>query len=433
MRELNTAVSLRRLLVAGYASVFLAFGVFGGWAALASIHGAVIAGATIVVESFSKKVQHKEGGIVARILVKDGERVAEGQDLILLDPTDAKAELGITDGLMDEMLVKRARLEAQRDGERKLTLPTELAGRLEDTQLSQIIAGQSKLLVSSADSIAGKAKQLEQQIAQHQEQIAGLDAQLESNKDQISLIRKELEGLKKLQRSGLVPSSRVLAVEREVARLEGQRGELAASRATANSQIGEVELRILQLDEERRTEALTELRETEAKVAELRERRVALSSRLSRTAIKSPITGTIYQLSVHTEGGVIGAGETLMLIVPEADDLVLQAMVAPNDIDQVAHGQRALIRFPSFNTRITPEIFGQVEQVAADVSRTNDTSPPFYAVRIIIPAKELAKLGDNRLKPGMQAEAFIQTSARSPLSYLLKPLTDQFTHAMREN
>jgi HlyD family secretion protein len=160
---------------------------------------------------------------------------------------------------------------------------------------------------------------------------------------------------------------------------------------------------------------------------------VALSSRLSRTAIKSPITGTIYQLSVHTEGGVIGAGETLMLIVPEADDLVLQAMVAPNDIDQVAHGQQALIRFPSFNTRITPEIFGQVEQVAADVSRTNDTSPPFYAVRIIIPAKELAKLGDNRLKPGMQAEAFIQTSARSPLSYLLKPLTDQFTHAMREN
>ena len=432
MATINTASSMRRTLLVGYLSVFLALGVCGGWAALASIHGAVIASATIVVESYSKKVQHKEGGIVSRIMVKDGDRVTEGQDLIVLDPTDAKSELGITVGLLDELLVKKARLEAQRDGASGMALSKELTVRSGEPQLAQIIAGQAKLLSSTLESVDSKAKQLRQQIAQLKEQISGLDAQLASNKNQTTLIAEELGNLKKLQSSGLVPNSRVLAMEREAAQLEGQRGELTANKAAANSQIGEVELRLLQLDEDLRTQVLTELRETESKIAELNERQVALSSRLARTAIKAPITGTIYQVAVHTEGGVIGAGETLMLIVPEGDDLVLQAMVSPNDIDQVAVGQPAQIRFPGFNARLTPEIFGEVQQVAADTTRVDENSPPSYAVRIIISAKEIKKLGDNKLKPGMTAEAFIQTSARSPLSYLLKPLTDQFAHAMRE-
>ena len=432
MAAINTASSMRRTLLVGYLSVFLALGIVGGWAALASIHGAVIASATIVVESYSKKVQHKEGGIISRIMVKDGDRVTEGQDLVVLDPTDAKSELGITVGLLDELLVKKARLEAQRDGASGMALSKDLTVRSGEPQLAQIIAGQAKLLSSTLESVDSKAKQLRQQIEQFKEQISGLDAQLASNKNQTALIAEELGNLKKLQTSGLVPNSRVLAMEREASQLEGQRGELTANKAAANSQIGEVELRLLQLDEDLRTQVLTELRETESKIAELNERRVALSSRLARTAIKAPITGTIYQLAVHTEGGVIGAGETLMLIVPEGDDLVLQAMVLPNDIDQVAVGQQAQIRFPSFNARLTPEIFGEVQQVAADTTRVDENSPPSYAVRIIISAKEIKKLGDNKLKPGMTAEAFIQTSARSPLSYLLKPLTDQFAHAMRE-
>lgn len=432
MAALNTSASMRRTLVAGYASVFLALGVFGGWAALASINGAVIAGATIVVESYSKKVQHKEGGIVSRILVRDGDRVTAGQDLIILDPTDAKAELGITEGLLDELLIKKARLEAQRDGAGAMTLPPEMAARAQEPQLTQIIAGQGRLLSSSKESVESKAKQLRQQIEQLKEQISGFEAQIAANGEQTALITKELANLKKLQSSGLVPSSRVLAVEREAAQLEGQRGELTASKASAKSQIGEVELRILQLDEDLRTQVLTELRDTDAKITEYKERRVALSSRLMRTAVKAPITGTIYQLAVHTEGGVVGAGETLMLIVPEGDDLVLQAMVLPNDIDQVAMGQQAQIRFPAFNARLTPEVFGEVRQVAADTTRLDEKSPPFYAVRIIIPAAELKKLGANKLKPGMTAEAFIQTTARSPLSYLLKPLTDQFARSMRE-
>lgn len=429
---LNTKRSMRNTLLLGYTSIALLVGVFGGWAAMTDINGAVIASATIVVESYSKRVQHRDGGLVSKIMVKDGDRVTEGQPLVVLDPTDAKAELAVIDVTLDELQVKRARLEAQRDGLIELKLPPALQAKSGDDKIAAIVSGQLKLLQSTTESVKGKKEQLAQQIDQLKEQISGIEAQIVSKKDQFALIKQELTGLKKLEAKGLVPKSRILGMEREQSRLAGEDGELRASKASAQSRIGEVELRSLQLEEDLRTEALTELRDTEARIGELVERRVALSSRVNRTTINAPITGTVYQLAVHTEGGVIAGGDTLMLIVPEGDDLVLQAQVSPNDIDQIQTGQAAQVRFPSFNARLTPEIFAEVQQVAADISRVDANSPPFYAVRLIISAKELAKLGDNRLKPGMNAEAFIQTGARSPLSYLLKPLTDQFARALRE-
>ena len=208
--------------------------------------------------------------------------------------------------------------------------------------------------------------------------------------------------------------------------------ELVSNRAGAESKIGEVKLRILQIKEDRRTQALGDLRDTEARIAELQEKRVAASARLSRTSIKAPITGTIYQLAVHTEGGVIGRGDTLMQILPENDDLVLEAKVLPNDIDQVTAGQPAQVRFPAFNARLTPEVGAEVTQVSADVTRPDNNTSPFYSVRLIIPAKELQRLGTQKLKPGMMAEAFIQTEARSPLTYLVQPLWHQIAHAWRE-
>jgi HlyD family secretion protein len=429
----NTKRSMRNTLFTGYASIALVLGVFGGWAALTDINGAVIAGATIVVESYSKRVQHKDGGLVSKIMVKDGDRVIEGQALVVLDPTDAKAELAVIDVSLDELQLKRARLEAQRDGLTELKLPAELESKRSDPKYAAIIAGQLKLLQSTSESVNGKKNQLAQQVDQLKEQISGIDAQMASKKDQSVLIGQELTGLKKLEAKGLVPKSRILGMEREQSRLAGEDGELRAAKASAQSRIGEVDLRVLQLQEDVRTEALTELRDTEGRIGELVERRVALSSRVNRTTINAPITGTVYQLAVHTEGGVIAGGDTLMLIVPEGDDLVLQAQVSPNDIDVVKVGQAAQVRFPSFNARLTPEIFAEVQQVAADISRADASSPPYYAVRLIISAKELAKLGDNKLKPGMNAEAFIQTGARSPMSYLLKPLTDQFARALRES
>ncbi len=430
---MDTQRSISSHLAYGYLSLVVLIGILGGWASTAKLNGAVIAPATIVVESHSKKVQHVHGGIVSRILVKDGDRVTGGQDLILLDTTETKAELTIFEGQLDELLVKRARLEAQRDGNLAIALPDALRGRAAiDSALAAIVAGQQKLLTSSDDSARGRVSQLRQQIDQFQEQINGIKAQIVSQETQTRLIADELSSLRTLQAKGLVPNSRVLSIEREEARLAGVAAELIASKASTEAQVGEVKFKILQIEDDRRTEALTELRDTEARIAELDEKRIAASSRLARTSIKAPITGLVYQLAVHTEGGVIAAGETLMLIVPEGDDLVLQAQVAPNDIDQVTAGQAARVRFPGFNSRLTPEVSAEVTQVAADVTRIDAASPPFYAVRLVISAKELEKLGDQKLKPGMLAEAFIRTEERSPLSFLVKPLLDQFSHAMRE-
>ncbi len=433
MSTINTERSLRRILRWGYVSMAAMLALFGGWAALASLHGAVIAPATLMVESYSKKVQHRDGGIVGDILVKDGERVTDGQDLVRLDNTDTKAELAIVSGLLDEALVKKAKLEAQRDGRATMVLPPEIGAREKEAALADIISGQKKLLEAEAQTLAGKKDQLSQQVSQMNEQLSGYGAQISSKKEQLSLIKQELENLRKLQKQGLVQVSRVLAMEREQARLAGEMGALTAGKAGAESKISELKLQILQLDEEVRARTLSDLRDVEAKVIEYREKSVAMASRLVRTVIKAPITGTIYQMAVHTVGGVIQPGETIMLIAPEGDDLVLQAQVSPNDIDNVAEGQQAAVRFPALNRRLTPEIDAVVSQVGADTVRADAASPPYYAVRLTIPAKELEKLGEGKLKPGMSAEAYIQTGARSPMSYLLKPLTDQFAHALREN
>jgi HlyD family secretion protein len=296
-----------------------------------------------------------------------------------------------------------------------------------------VIAGQTKLFEATRTTIAGKIDQLKKQIAQLEQQIAGLEAQAKSKEEQITLIIEELVAFRKLLKIGAIEKSRVLAMEREQAKLMGERGELIAGKASTEAKIGEVKLQILQIDEEFLTKTLAELREVETKVAELQERRVAAASQLGRSVVTAPISGDIHQVAVHTIGGVIGPGETLMLVVPQTDELVLQAQVAPKDIDDVKVGQTAQVRFPAFGTRMTPQIAAEVSQVSADTSRIDQSSAPFYAVRLQIPPQELAKLGAHKLKPGMPAEAFIQTGARSPLSYLLKPLSDQIAHAFRES
>jgi HlyD family secretion protein len=432
MKPINTEKSLRHTQLYGYASFGIMLAVFGAWTEFADINGAVIAPATIVSESYSKKVQHREGGNVLRISVKDGDVVQAGQDLVLLDPTETKAELGIVDAQLDEFRIKKARLESQRDGVTDLSLPAVLAERATEPALFEILAGQKRLLESTLQTANSKKDQFTEQLGQLKEQITGVVAQISSSKKQLALIAKEVADLRALQAKGLVPTSRVSAMDREAARIDGEQGQLKAGKATAEAKMGEVKLQIIQVSEDLRTQALTDLRDTDAKIAELAERRIAAASRLSRMSIKAPITGTVYQLSVHTEGGVIAPNETLMMILPQGDDLVLQAQVTPNDIDHVHMGQPARIRFSAFNARVTPEIAAEVTQVAADTSRNDTQSPPYYAIRLTISAAELKKLGDNKLKPGMGAEAFIETESRSPFSYLVKPLMDQWRHAMRE-
>ena len=336
MNPINTNSSLRRFQVFGFLSVLVMVGVVGGWATFSELNGAVIAPATIMVESYSKKVQHKEGGIVGDIRVKDGDRVEIGQALVILDNTETKSELAIIDGLLDEALAKRARLEAQRDRASAIIFPAEVIARANEPGVAAIMAGQTKLFNARLQAIIGKKEQLNQQIGQLTEQIGGLESQKVAKEKQLVLISAELTDLKDLQSKGLVPISRVLAMDRETARLDGERGELVASKASAEARIAEVKVQILQIDEEDMSQTLTDLRDIEGKVAELKERKLAIASRLERMVIKSPITGDVYQLAVHTVGGVIGPGEPIMLIVPEADELILQAQVMPQDIDQGA-------------------------------------------------------------------------------------------------
>ncbi len=433
MKPINTNRSLRSTQIFGFASVIAMVGVFGGWTAFAELNGAVIAPATIVAESYSKKVQHREGGNILRILVKDGEVVQAGQDMVLLDPTETKAELSIINSQLSELLVKKARLDAQRDEKSDLVIPLALQGREAEPAIAEILAGQRRLLTSVENTVLSKKSQLNEQIGQLTDQIKGYGSQIDAGLRQLELIKTETNSLRKLQLQGLLPTSRVMAMDRETARLDGEQGQLAANRSGSETKIGEIKLQIIQVEEEARNQALNDLRDTEIKISELEGRRVASDAKLAHLSIKAPITGTIYQLNIHTEGGVVAPGETLMMIVPQGDDLVLQAQIAPNDIAHVHVGQPAHIRFNSFSARVTPEISAEVTQVAADTTRVDAQTPPSYAIRLVISAKELEKLGDNKLRPGMSAEAFIQTETRSPFSYLVKPLVDQFSHAMRES
>jgi HlyD family secretion protein len=433
MKPINTNRSMRSTQIFGFASVIALVGIFGGWTAFAELNGAVIAPATIVAESYSKKVQHREGGNILRILVRDGEVVQVGQDMVLLDPTETKAELSILNSQLSELLLKKARLDAQRDGKSELIVPSALKGRETEPAIAEILAGQQRLLTSIENTVVSKKSQLSEQIGQLTDQIKGYESQIDAGLRQLVLIKTETDSLRKLQKQGLLPASRVMSMERETARLDGVQGQLAANKSGSETKIGEIKLQIIQVEEEARNQALNELRDAETKISELEGRRVASSAKLAHLSIKAPITGTIYQLNIHTEGGVVAPGETLMMIVPQGDDLVLQAQIAPNDISHVHVGQPAHIRFNSFSARVTPEISAEVTQVAADTTRVDAQTPPFYAIRLVISAKELEKLGDNKLRPGMSAEAFIQTEIRSPFSYLVKPLVDQFSHAMRES
>ena len=431
--SLNTSKSLGRYQVIGFVSIIAMMGTFGAWSALANINGAIIAPATVTVESFTKKVQHRDGGIVSAILVKDGDTVKEGQELVRLDDTDTKSELAIVDSILTEFLTKRARLEAQRDNAAEIEFPPEVLARKDIPEVAHVISGQIKLFTARQASIGGKKEQLAQQISQLEEQIIGLKAQKKSKIDQMGFIKDELKGLQKLLKDGLVPQSRVLSMERELARLQGELGQFVAEIASALGKIGEIKVLSIQLEEEDRSQVLTELREADSRIAELSERKITASSKLQRMTIKAPLDGVVYQATVHTIGGVIGPGEVLMLIVPEGDELVLQAQVSPADIDQIHQGQIAKVRFSSIKDRFTPELDGLVVNVAADVVQHDAQTPPFYAVRLTLADDQLIKLGEHKLRPGMPAEAHIRTDERTVLSYFLKPFLDQLAHTFREH
>jgi HlyD family secretion protein len=427
-----TRRSMRRHLVAAIVVVLVLVVGVGGWAATAVISGAVVASGSLVVDTNVKKVQHPTGGIVGELRVRDGDHVHAGDVVVRLDETVTRANLAIVTKGLGEMMARKARLESERDGLDTITFPAQLLAEADDPDRAAAMDSERKLFNLRKTARSGQKAQLRERIAQLGEEIAGLAAQQNSKAKEIALIERELAGVRELWKQNLVQLTRLTALEREAARLDGERGQLVAASAQAKGKIAETALQILQIDQDIASDVAKELREVDGKIGELVERKVAAEDQLKRTDIRAPQDGTVFQLAVHTIGGVITAGDPIMLIVPEADNLSVEVKVNPQDIDQLQLNQQAILRFSAFNIRTTPEIEGVVTRISADTTTDQRTGQSYYTVRIAMPADQIERLGEVKLLPGMPVEAFMQTRDRTMLSYLIKPLHDQFLRAFRE-
>jgi HlyD family secretion protein len=428
----SASESIRRHIFAGAILVGVLVVGLGGWASTAQISGALIAQGSVVVDSNVKKVQHPTGGVVGELFVRDGDHVKAGDVLLRLDETVTRANLAIVNKGLIGFYARKARLAAERDGTDSMAVPFELAGRVNEPDAKEALASERKLFELRRQDRLGQKQQLQERITQLQQQISGLAAQQAAKDKGIALNEQELEGVRDLWEKKLVQLSRLTSLQRDEARLEGERGQIVAQAAEAKGKIAEIQLQIIQVDQDLSSDVAKELRENDGKIGEYVERKVAAEDQLKRTDIRAPQNGTVFQSTANTVGGVIAAGDPIMLIVPENDNLTVEVKVDPKDIDQVQLGQTVLLRFTSFNIRTTPEINGTVSRIAADTSTDQRTGQSYYLVRIAMATDEIQRLGDVKLTPGMPVEAFIETGERTMLSYLLKPLHDQLMHAFRE-
>ena len=425
--------SIRFHLVLGLAVVLVLAGGLGGWASTAKISGALIAQGSIVVDSSVKKVQHPTGGVVGELRVHDGDSVKSGDVLVRLDDTVTRASLAIVTKGLNGLYARQARLEAEQRGDQSIRFPQALLdAATTDADVKSVVANETKLFEDRSAARVGQKAQLKQRIAQLQEELSGLWAQEKAKSEEINLIQKELLGVRELYEKKLVQLSRVTQLERDAARLDGDRGQLIAASAQTKGKITETELQIIQVDKDLSTDVSKDLRETNDKIGEFVERKVTAEDQLRRVDIRAPQDGMVMQSTVHTIGGVITAGDAIMLVVPQTDNLSVEARVNPQDIDQLQIGQRTVLRFSAFNQRTTPELNGIVSRVSADTTTDQRTGQSYYTIRVALPPEEVARLGDVRLIPGMPVEAFVQTGDRTMMSYLVKPLQDQLMRAFRE-
>jgi HlyD family secretion protein len=426
--------SIRRHMIGGVViAAAVSFGI-GGWAATAKLTGAVIGQGVVVVDSSIKKVQHPTGGVVRELRVKDGDRVSAGDIVVRLDETQTLANAQIISKNLDDMVVRQSRLEAERDNLDQIAFPGDLLERATDprSEAARAIAAERALFALRRTARSGQKSQLKERSAQLQDEINGYLGQTEAKQKEVDLIHQELEGVRKLWQKNLVPVTRLTALERDAARIEGERSQLAGSIAQAKGKTAEIELQIIQIDQDLRSEVGKDLIEARSKISELTERKIAAEDQLNRIDIRAPQNGRVHQLEVHTVGGVVTPGEPIMLIVPDGEELAVEVKIAPRDIDQVYVGQIAAMRFAAFNQKTTPEIEGQISMVSADLTTDQHTGTSYYTARVLLKFDELSRLDNPKLIPGMPVDVFIRTPSRTALSYLLKPLRDQAERALKE-
>lgn len=431
-RAPQTAFSIRRHTVAGWLVVLLLVVGAAGMARATLLRGAVIAHGTLAVTSNVKQVQHLEGGIVGEIKVREGDLVQAGDVLVRLDPVVARASLAIIRKDIDQNAARLARLDAERDGAPAITFPADLLARAHtDQNVREMIEGERNLFEARRSARSGQVAQLQERATQLHEEIGGLSSQADAKSKEIGFINQELEGTRQLWAKQLIPIQRVTTMERDAARIEGERAALVASVARAKAAIAETELQILQIDQDLKSEVSRDTREVQVSLSGLAEKQIAAEEALGRIDIRAPQAGIVHKLAVQTVGGVIARGSTLMHIVPSEDALRIDARVAPDQIEQVFAGQDAIVHFSALDRGTTPEIRASVSMVSPDLTTDEKTGASYYLIHIALNEEELKRVGV-KLMPGMPAECFIRTGDRTILSYVTKPLMDQVGRSFRD-
>lgn len=425
-------VSPRATILFGLALVLLSLGGFVLWAAFAPLAEAVVASGTIKVDSSRKQIQHLEGGVVKEILVRDGDQVAQGDVLVRLDETRAAASLAILRDGYDAALAQEARLLAERDDLDGIVFPERMTTRGDDANVAEILKSQTILWEARQSALKGEVQILEKQGAQLRGNIDGYRAQIEARKRQLTFIQDELGSVRELHKKGMGGKQRVLELDREVAKLDGELAHLQSQMAAAETEISLKELEVFQVGKRFRSSVVDELKKVQAEIYDFRERLNAAEHVYGQTEVRAPVDGVVVGSGVHTIGGVISSGETLLELVPLNDRLVVEARIDPQDIDKVGAGLPADIKLTAFKQRTTPELAGQVQYVSADSLQDPQSGMVYFVARIEVGLQEVKRLGDKKLQPGMTAEVFIRTGERTMADYLLQPLKDSFRRAWLE-
>lgn len=416
----------------GYMIVALTFGLLGGWAAMANIDSAVVATGVVSVESKRKAVQHLEGGIVREINVRNGDRVEQGQILFRMDSTNSYANYVAVRRQLDAALGLEARLVAERDPNQQIAFPIELTMRSSDPEVARIIEDEQVQFRERRASLMGHINVLKKRITQYGNEIEGLDRERQSAEQQLYFIQDELVGVSDLAKRGLVAKTRESSLEREKARLSGVIGRNQADSAKAQNAINEMEIQIQQIQQQFQEQVSQNLADIRLKIGDLRERMRVAQDVLKRVEIVAPRAGIVHNLKIFTLGGVIRPGETLLEIVPEDDDLVVEVHVEVNDIDRIHTGLEAEVRFPAFHSRSTPLIIGTLQDISRDRLIDENTRMPYYLAQVAVRDTDVPTNLKERLRPGMPAEVVFPTGERTVLDYLTRPLTEAVTTSFRE-
>ncbi len=428
----SKSFSPRPFVFAGYTTIFLAFGVLGGWAMIAPLDSAIIASGTLSVESSRKIVQHYEGGIVKEILVKEAERVKKGDVLVRLNPIQAQANLSMVNTRLEIAQAEAARLIAERSNSEVVAFPSVLTSS-NDPRVKFAIQGQKNLFLDRMSVRNSQIKILESKIIQLKGQVSGLEQQRDAAQMEIDLIKAEVERLVEGEGKGVVSTNRLSSLKREQAKLSGSFGRLTSEIARTNEAIGETELEIVRVKQQFSERAATELKEVRDQLAELEERAVVAGDVFSRTDIQADVDGVVQNVKVHTIGGVIKPGEPIMEIVPVDDEIVISARLRPIDIDSVAAGMEAEVKLSAFADRYLPSVFGKIAYLSPDILLSEDAQrEPYYLARVVVEESEVPDQIRGKLVPGMPAEVIIPTGERTVAEYLISPLENALRKSLRE-